>query len=152
MAWSESAMLRDSLADILDGTVTSFDLDAISALKFALYDNTPTPDKDEAGAAYNVGVFTNTNEQSDVGEWDAGGEIVANNDVTQPATGVVMLDGDDIVSGASATLTVHGGLLYIDTTAGDRAWSFHWFGGEVAVVDGELTVAIDALGFTRITV
>lgn len=153
MAWTTSAMIRDLPADIFDGTVTGFDMDAASAVKLPMFNNSVTPDKDEANSAYNTGVWASANEVSDGAEWAAGGPVADSNDITQPSTGVIMFDIADEVSGASFTGTPHGVAPYLDnSTPADRVMSFNWFGGAVAVVDGQLTLAIHANGLWRITV
>jgi len=158
MAWTASAIFRQYIADILDNT-TAMDIVTDANVKAALYDNDITPDRDVAAAssAYNTGVWAIAgNEVSDAAEWAAGGVNIASRAISTPSTGVVMFDGADTASGASATLlTVFGCLVYDDTITtpvADQGVSYHYFGGTQSVTDGTFTIVWHANGLFRITV
>lgn len=160
MAWSASAISRQFVADTLAGTAV-FDLNApTDVYKAALYNNTPTPDKDATAALYAYNAATSqwvtANEVSQAGQWDAGGRALDNLTITTPSTGVVMFDADDEVSGTAATLSnVYGCLIYNDTKTtpvADQGVCHIYFGGAASVTSGTLTVSWNANGIFRITV
>jgi hypothetical protein len=157
MAWSASAIFRAFVTDAVSNT-TAFDLSGsgVDTFKVALYDNDITPDKDVAAAssAYNAGQWTASgNEVADGTEWDAAGEPLASPAITNPASGVIMWDATDTVSGgSSATLANVYGCLVYDDTLSDFGVSFHYFGGVQSVTDGTFTVVWHANGLWRITV
>lgn len=155
MAWSESKIFRAFLADVL-GNVAAFDLDADS-LKAALYNNSITPDANVASAlsAYNTGQWVTANEVSELGQWAAGGVVLANKVLDSSVANTVFLDADNTSSGAAATLTnVFGCLIYDDTLAApvaDQGICYNYFGGANSVVAGTLTIAWNANGILRYT-
>lgn len=158
MAFTASAIFRQTIADTLAGTAV-FDLNAPSdTYKVALYNNTGTPDKDAtaANSAYNAGQWVTANEVSQAVTWPAGGVALASMTITTPATGVIMFDAADTASGAAATLSnVYGSLVYNDTKTtpvADQGVCFNYFGGANSVTSGVLTVVWNANGLFRITV
>jgi hypothetical protein len=158
MAFTASAIFRQTIADTLAGTAV-FDLNAPSdTYKVALYNNTGTPDKDAtaANSAYNAGQWVTANEVSQSVTWPAGGVALAAMTVTTPATGVIQFDAQDTASGASATLSnVYGSLVYNDTKTtpvADQGVCFNYFGGANSVTSGVLTVVWNTNGLFRITV
>lgn len=157
MAWSGSSIFRAFVTDMM-GNTAAFDLDTgADAIKAALYNNSITPDKDvtSANSAYNAGVWANSNEVSQVGQWAAGGVALSSQAVTNPASGVIMFDAADTSSGAAATLAnVYGCLVYDDTLAApvaDQGICFNYFGGVNSVTAGQLTVVWNTSGILRIT-
>lgn len=158
MAFTASAIFRQTIADTLAGTAV-FDLNAPSdTYKVALYNNTGTPDKDAtaANSAYNAGQWVTANEVSQAVTWPAAGVALASMTITTPATGVIMFDAADTASGASATLSnVYGSLVYNDTKTtpvADQGVCYNYFGGANSVTSGVLTVVWNANGLFRITV
>lgn len=157
MAWSASAIFRAFVTDTLAGTEV-FDIDSPSdTFKVALFNNSITPDKDasSANSAFNAGQWANTNEQTSSTDWPAGGQSLAGMAITNPSSGVVMLDATDRASGSAATLTVYGCQVYDDTKTtpvADQGMSYHYFGGVASVTAGTLTVVWHANGLWRITV
>jgi hypothetical protein len=158
MAWADSRIFRQFLADTLAGTAV-FDLDSpTDTYKVPLYNNSITPDKDVAAAlsAYNTGAWATANEQTSSTDWPAGGKALAGMTITTPATGVIMLDATDLASGAAATLAnVYGCEVYDDTKTSpvaDQGVCFNYFGGANAVTAGTLTIVWHANGLWRVTV
>lgn len=158
MTWSASAIFRQYIADVLNNT-TAMDVETDASVKAALYDNDITPNKDAtaANSAYNVDQWVTTgNEVSDAAEWAVGGVNIASRAITTPSTGVIMFDGADTASGASATLAaVFGCLVYDDTIAtpvADQGICYNYFGGTNSVTDGTFTIVWHANGVYRITV
>jgi hypothetical protein len=157
MAWSASKIFAVAVLHALDRTSTlDFDGDTF---KVALYDNDITPDNSvaAAAAAYNTGQWTASgNEVADGTEWDAAGEPLTGNDVTQSTT-TVKFDGTDTPSGgSSATLAnVYGCLVYDDTITtptADIGVCYNYFGGVNSVTDGTFTVVWSASGIFTISV
>lgn len=157
MAWSNSKIFRQYLADIITVTnitgYTGLDGDTV---KVALYNNTTTPDQNVAAAssAYNTGVWVVANEVSQVGQWAVAGQTLAGQTVDAGTSGVVFFDGTDTASGAAATLaSVFGCLVYDDTTTAtaDRGICFNYFGGSQSVTNGTLTLVWNASGIFRFT-
>lgn len=150
---SSSAVFRAAVTDMVCNT-TAMDLNSDS-FKVALFGNSGTPDKDAAAAstAYNTGQWTTANEVSHSGQWAAGGIALASVAVTNPSSGVVMLDAADTASGSAATLAnVYGCLIYDDTLTtpvADQGLCFNAFGGANSVTTGTFTVIWNSLGILR---
>lgn len=164
MAWSASAVFRAYVTDLVQGVVenqgtTSMDWVEATTVKAALYNNTGTPDKDVASAstAYNTGQWVTGNEVADGANWAAGGVAITGRTVTNPSTGVIMMDATDTPSTTStATLAaVFGCLVYSDsitTPVADQGFSFNYFGGTNTVTAGTFTIVWHANGVFRATV
>jgi hypothetical protein len=157
MAWSSSEIFRSFVEDLLiNANLTTFGgLDA-DAILVALYNNTITPDQNAAAAstAYNTGQWASANELSDAGEWDAGGEALTGQTVNAATAGVVFFDGNDLASGASATITgTFGCLVYDDTVTAtaNRGICYNYFGGTQSVTNGTLTLVWNGSGIFRFT-
>lgn len=159
MAWSASAIFREFITDSL-ANAAAYDLsgtpDTITA---ALYNNTITPDKDSALTGYNEASsqWTTANEVIDTTgggtDWPAAGVNVASPALTNPSSGVVMFDGTDTASGATADIAnAYGCLVYDNTLAGDPGICFNYFGGANSVTNGTFTIVWNANGIFRITV
>jgi hypothetical protein len=159
MAWSNSAIHRAFVTDVL-GNTAAFDLSGTpDTFKVALYDNDITPDKDAtaANSAYNAGQWTASgNEVSESGQWAAGGVALTSPAITNPSSGVIMFDASDTASGSAADLAdVYGCLVYDETLASpvaDQGVCYNYFGGSNSVVNGTFTVVWHANGIFRITV
>lgn len=155
MAWSNSKIFRQYLADSLNRTAP-LDLDADS-IKTALYNNSITPDQNvtAANSAYNAGQWATANEVSQSGQWAAGGIVLASRVVDIGTAGVVFLDGADTASGAAATLTnVYGCLNYDDTVTtpvADQGICYNYYGGVQSVTSGTFTSVWSANGLMRYT-
>ena len=158
MAWSASGQFRQTFVDIFDKTLTTHDFDAASMFKVALFNNSVTPNFDVAAAssAFNTGVWVTANEVTGTG-WATGGVVLANNDVTAVAGGIIMLDADDTASGSSLTASnIYGCLIYLDavtTPVADQGLGASYFGGTAfAVTSGTFTIQWSANGVARYTV
>jgi hypothetical protein len=159
MAWGGSAWFREGLTHMLDRTEI-FDLDTDS-FKAALFNNSITPDKDAAVTGYNeaTGQWLVANEVIDTSgggtDWPAAGRPIANPDVTNPASGVIMFDADNTASaGATADISNARGVLVYDdtlTTPDDPGVTFNDFGTAQTVTNGTFTVVYHASGIGRIT-
>lgn len=167
MAWSASGMFTVTMADLLVGTISNgtFDLDAASNLKIALYDNSITPNYEAAAAsaAYSAGVWsatggaTGTPQVYHAGQWAQGGVVLASGAVTRPGSGVVMFDAADTASGSAATMSnIYGGLIYCDaltTPVADQGLLAVYFGGTgYSVTNGTFTIQWNASGIFRLTI
>lgn len=161
MAWTGtegSHVFRPFLADVM-GNVTAFDLDA-DTFKAALYNNTgtPTPNVTSALSAYAAATsqWVVANEVTSSTPWPAGGVALTGLNLNSGTSGVVFWDANDVVSGASATLTnVYGVLVYDDTLTtpvADQGVSFNYLGGVNSVTSGTFTVVWNANGIWRATV
>lgn len=161
MTWSASKVFRAFETDRL-GAVISWDLNAPSdSIRLALYDNdiTPDPDATSANTAYNAGQWAiSGNEVTDATGWAAKGPTLDSMAVTNPSSGVVMLDAADEVGAACTTglTNVTGGLVFNDTATtpvADQGICYLYFGGSSSVGAGAaLTVAFHANGLARWTV
>lgn len=150
MAWSNSKIGRQTIADLLANTTAmAWDDDTI---KFALYNNSITPDNDVTAAnfAYNAGQWATANEVADGAEWPAGGVTLGSKTIDVGTADTVKVDAADAASGSSATLAnVHGGLAYSDsitTPVADQAWCYLYFGGAQSVTDGVMTIVFNTAG------
>lgn len=154
MAWSDSRAFRQFVADMATNTA-AFNLTADS-IKGALFNNSITPDNDvtAANSAYNAGQWATANEVFEAIQWPQGGIALANKVINIATADVVMFDADNLQSGTAATLSAYGIQIYDDTLAApvaDQGISYNFFGGNVAVVAGQLTVAWHASGIVRWT-
>jgi hypothetical protein len=156
MAWSESKIFRQFIADCLLN-VAAFDLDS-DTFKCALFDNDITPDNDvsAANSAYNAGQWTSSgNEIFEAGQWAQGGVALTSPTINVGTADVVFWDSADTASGAAADLPgVYGCQNYDDTLTtpvADQGISYHYFGGANSVVNGLFTVVWHANGILRIT-
>lgn len=150
MAWSNSKIGRQTIADLLANTTAmAWDDDTI---KFALYGNGITPDNDVTAAnfAYNAGQWVTGGEISDGAEWPAGGVTLGSKTIDVGTADTVKVDAADAASGSSATLaSVHGGFAYSDsitTPVADQGWCYLYFGGAQSVTDGVMTVVFNSAG------
>jgi hypothetical protein len=156
MAFTESRVFRQYVADILDNT-TAMDLTA-DTFKVSLYGNGITPDRDvsAANSAYGVGQWLAANAITSSTDWPVGGVSLASRTLTTPSSGIVMFDAADTASGAAATLAnVYGLLVYDDTIASpvaDQGVCYNYLGGANNVTAGTFTVIWNANGIFRVTV
>jgi hypothetical protein len=157
MAWTNSKIFRQYLADVFDN-ITAMDWVTDASVKAALYDTDPTPDNDvtAANSAYNVGQWAIAgNEVSDGAEWAAGGVNLASRTIDVTVADFVSLRAANTASGASATLlAVFGCLVYDDTITtpvADQGFSYHYFGGTQSITDGTFTIVWHANGVQRYT-
>lgn len=155
MAWSNSKVFRQAVADAL-GNTAAIDLDS-DTITVALYNNSITPDQNvsAANSAYNAGQWANTNEVTSAGQWAAGGVNLASKTLDVATSAVVMFDAADTASGATATLaSVFGCLVYentLTTPVADQGFCFNYFGGSNSVTSGTFTVVWSANGIARFT-
>lgn len=157
MAWSGSSIFRAFITDMM-GNTAAFDLDnGADTLKAALFNNSITPDKDvsSANSAYNAGQWATANEVFQAGQWAQGGVALTGQAISNPASGVIMLDANDTSSGAAFTgSNIYGNQLYDDTLAApvaDQGICFNYYGGANSVTAGQLSVIWSASGILRIT-
>lgn len=159
MTWSGSAIFREFVTDSFANAV-AYDLSGTpDTFTVALFNNSITPDKDSALTGYNeaAGQWLVANEVIDTTgggtDWPAGGVNLASPALTNPSTGVIMWDGTDTASGATADIAnAHGCLVYDNTLTGDPGICFNYFGGANSVTNGTFTVVWHANGVLRITV
>lgn len=149
MAWSGSGLFVATWIDILDATQLAIDLTSTSN-KWALYDNTITPDFDAtaADAAYGAGVWA-TGEVTGTG-YTAGGTAVTSPTLTG-ASGVMTYDQADTSWPASTITGARGALLYADGLAGNNAICAIDFGSAYSTVNGALTIQWNAAGVFTLT-
>jgi len=158
MAWANSRIFRQFLADALSNTA-AFDLSITpDTFKVALYDNDITPDNDvsAANSAYNAGQWASaSNEVSEVTEWPSGGVALTTPAIDVSVADVVFWDAADTASGTTADLAnVYGILVYDDTLTtpvADQGVCYNYLGGANSVVNGTFTVVYNANGIWRIT-
>jgi hypothetical protein len=152
MPWSVSAVFGATIDDSLDNT-TPLDLNS-DTFRLALFNTTPTPDKNvtSANTAYGVGQWA-TGGVSDT-NWPAVG-IALTGVTTAFSAGVWTFDANDTPSSGTVTLSaVNGHLCYDDTLTtpvADQGVCFNYYGGSQSVTAGTFTVVHDALGIMRAT-
>lgn len=144
MAWSGSGLFVATWIDILDATQLAIDLTS-TANKWALFDNTITPDFNAtaANAAYGAGVWA-TGEVTGTG-YTAGGAAVASPTLTG-ASGVMTYDQADTTWPTSTITGARGALLYADGLAGNNAICAIDFGSTYSTSNGALTIQWNAAG------
>jgi hypothetical protein len=156
MAWSTSNVERSYVNDKFNETAN---LPFTDTWKLALFNNTVVPDKDATSANSRYGTpatWVTGNEITDATNWVAGGKAITGLAGTTPASGVYMVDCNDIPSGGNVTLTgFFGGLVYDDsatTPVAKQAMSHHYFGGTQTVTANPFTAVVDTNGLWRATV
>jgi len=155
MAWTNSKIFRQYLADVFDNT-TAMDWVTDASVKIALFDNDITPDNDvsAANSAFAAGQWVSAgNEVFDAAEWATGGVNLASRTIDVTVADFVSLRAANTASGTSATLLlVFGGLVYDDTITtpvADQGFCYNYFGGTNSVTDGTFTVVYHANGVMR---
>lgn len=156
MAWSSSEVFRAWFKDCMDRTA-AFNMETDSFL-VALFNNDVVPDQDAAAAstAYNTGTWVTADEVTGgASQWDAAGESLPNPTVNAGTAGVVFWDGDNVVSGATATIAdAYGCLVYnatVSTPVDNQGVCFNYFGGANSVTSGTFTINWAANGIWRAT-
>lgn len=155
MAWTESRMFRQTLADICTNA-TAMTL-STGSFKAALYNNTITPDRNVAAAAllaYNgaASQWLIANEVSQAGQWAPGGVLLAGEVINVGTPNVVFWDANDTASGTAATLSNATGCLVYESVLGPmQGVCYNFFGGSNSVVNGTFTVLWSTLGLWRAT-
>lgn len=145
-----SFISRAAVQALLQRSAAALDLDS-NAHKYAIFNNTPTPDKDGTNT-YGAGQFVSGNELTN-GSWTSGGATLANKTVDTPASGKIRWDADDPTMGPSVTLTgIYGGAAY-DTSAGNQIICGNSFGGANSVTAAPLLLALSStLGLMTLTI
>ncbi len=155
MAWTNSKIFRQYLADIIDNT-TAMDYGS-DTVKIAIYGTGITPDNDvtAANSAYNTGQWVTGGELTSSTDWPAGGLTLASKTIGVGTADLVTIDAADSASGSNATLAgVFGGLVYDDTIAtpvAKQGFCYLYFGGTQSVTAGTLTVVYAAAGLMSFT-
>lgn len=158
MAWSNSRVFRQYLADRLGAAATTHDLDT-GTYKAALYNNTITPDPNVAAtvSAYNTGVWAVAGEVIDStggSDWPAGGPSLAGLSLNIGTAGVVFWDATDLASGATADLAnATGCLVYstVGTPVANQGICYNYFGAPNTVANGTFTIIWNVNGILRLT-
>lgn len=166
---SSSAIFKEFLKNpctraMNPGTLTAptgySDIVATDVIKVALYNDTPTPDKDAAvgSTGLNTGVWTQSGrEVTDATNWVAGGRTLASK-TYGTATNAVVFDAADTAGGGTVTITnAYGCFVYDDSitagsTVADQGICFNAFGSAQSVTSGTFTIVWNANGIFRITV
>jgi hypothetical protein len=154
MAWTNSKMFRQTVADIWQNTI-AIDVD-IDTVKAALYNNTGTPSQDDTTAhiAYNGagGPWVIANEVTDATNWVAGGRALTMTFNGAVTANTVWLDSTDTAGGGNVTLAnVYGCLVYDDSTTPKQGFCYNYFGGAQGVTAGTFTIVWHANGIWRLT-
>lgn len=155
MAWSNSKIFRQTLADALANTAAL--ALASDTVKAALFNNSITPDQNvsAANSAFNAGQWATTNEVISSSQWATGGVALASKVLDVATSAVVMFDAADTASSSGATIAgAFGCLVYEDsltTPVADQGICFNYFGGSQSVTAGVFTVVWSASGVLRIT-
>src|SRR3954468_12018817 len=113
--WPLAIFGQGQTAAVLPAAYAGLGADTV---KVALFNNTGTPDKDAtlANSGYNTGQWVTANEVTDATNWVAGGRALASKTLTNPSTGVFMIDAADLAGGGNVTLSAVFGCLVYDNT------------------------------------
>lgn len=159
MAWSASAIFREwpiQMFQVSGTGYTGLDSDTVKA---ALFNNTPTPDKDAAvgSTGFNTGQWPTSSEVTDATNWVSGGRALASKTFTTPSSGVAMFAAANLAGGGTLTLAAfYGCLVYDDTVSGgsvaDQGVCYNYFGGVQQVTGGTASIIWSGNGVCRITV
>ena len=144
MAWSGSGLFVSTWIDILDATQLAVDL-SLTTNKWALFDNTITPDYNAtaANSAYGAGVWA-SGEASGTG-YTAGGTVVASPTLTG-SSGVMTFDQADTSWTSSTITSARGGLLYADALTGNNGICAVDFGSSYSTSNGTFLITWNASG------
>ena len=148
MAVTGSAVFRAYISDRMSGAAAIAPL--TDTLKYAVLDNSRTPDPDVAAALTALGAGQWVTDLSN-GNWPAGGVTLTNKAFTTPASRVVQFSYDNPTAGPSVTLSgITVGLTY-DVTVSSRGLCYNYLGGSSnAVVASTLTIQVPTTGAFRL--
>lgn len=151
MTFAASFISRAAIQALATRSAAALDLDT-NAHKYAIWGNTPTPDKDASPITYGAGQFIVGNELSN-GSWPVAGVTLANKVVDTPVSGRIRWDADDPTAGPSVTLTgIYGGTAF-DTSASNQIICGNSFGGTNSVTAAPLLLALSSsLGLMSLNV
>jgi hypothetical protein len=155
MAFGAVSGVGDQTVDDIFMNLTAMDWDT-NAQKGAFYNNSVTPDKTATAAnfAYAAGTWSG-NEVTSSTDIPAGG-LTLGTKVHTKSTNTVVYSSANLVSGAAASCTNYGILIYDDivaTPVAKQAWSFQSFNATVTVTAGTETVIPDpSNGWFKLTV
>jgi hypothetical protein len=140
-----SKVFSQTLSDVV-ANLTAMDWDA-DTIKSAQYGNTITPDQTVAAAssAYNTGQWVTGGEITSGADIPAGGLTLASKTNTKTGANVV-ISAANTASGAAATATVYGCLIYSDsitTPVAKQGWCYNSYNAAVTVTAGTLTIVWD---------
>lgn len=151
---ASSAVFRAYYTDKMAETVQ---MPITDTWRLPLWSNTPTPDKDatSANTAFNAGTWLTGSQVTDATNWVSPGKAITGLAWSNPASGVLMLDCNDIASGGNVTLTGFFGASVFDDTVttpvADQGVSYHSFGGTQTVTANPFTAIVDPNGLFRFT-
>jgi hypothetical protein len=161
---SSSAMFRAWPTMLLNNNATGYTGLDSDTVKVALYNDTPTPDKDAAVAStgYNTGQWAiasrEVTDSDGSSDWGAGGITLSSKTIDGSTnSGVIQFDAADTTHSNTVTISnAYGCLVYDDSisagTVAKQGVSFHSFGGAQSVTTGTFTIVWHANGLFRITV
>lgn len=157
MAWSNSKIFRQYVADIADN-ITAMDWVTDALVKATLWDTDVVPDNDvtAANSAYAAGQWVSAgNEVFDGAEWAVAGVNLASRTIDVTVADFVSLRAANTASGTSATLLVFFGCMVYDDTittpVADQGFCYNYFGGTQSITDGTMTILWHANGVMRYT-
>lgn len=155
MAWTASKIFTAFQLDVVANTA-AFDLAGagLDTFKNALFDNSITPSQtvSSAASAFGGGVWA-SGEAFQAGQWATGGVALTSPAATIPSGSTIAFDAADTSSGAAATLTAYGCLIYDDTLAtpvADQGVCYLYLGGQQTVTGGQLTVVYASSPFNAL--
>lgn len=141
-AWTVSGLFITNWIDLLDATQLAIDT-SLTTHKFAMYDNTETPN-------FSTGVsYAATNEVVGTG-YTAGGQTIVSPTTTESPAGSVMYDTADQVWASPTTVTAYGAKLYADALAANNLIFGVYFGAAVTSTASTFTIAPAATGWFAI--
>jgi len=147
MAVTASGLYLANFVDMFDGTQLAFDF-SLTTHKFALLNNSATPNFDTDAA------WSNTNEVTGTG-WVTGGIALsaiaaggtsASPTVTVSPAGTLMYDCNDFAVSATTLSGVRAGRLYADALASDPLMFLINFGADFATNNGTFGVQFASTG------
>ena len=138
MAWTVSGLYVLTFIDVFDATQLAIDL-SLTTHKWALYDNTITPNFSTETAYATTGEVTGTG-------YTAGGQVIVSPTVTESPAGSLMYDQADQVWAAPTSVTARGAKLYADALAGNNLIVGVNFGSDFTSTAGTFTIQHAAAG------
>jgi hypothetical protein len=160
---SSSAIFTQALLNPMLGRLwttaapTGFSSLSADTINVALFNNTPTPNKDDTvgNTGYNTGQWLSSSEVTDATNWVAGGRALAGK-AFAAGTSIVNFDANDLSGAGNVTISnAFGDMVYDNTitagTVAKQGLCYHAYGSAQGVTAGTFTLVWDATGVFKVT-
>lgn len=163
MAWTDSRILTQALLNPIMGRCwttaapTTFANLSADDVRAALFNNTPTPNKDDTvgNTGFNTGQWLTSSEVTDSTNWTSGGRPLGTK-AFAAGTGIVNFTAANTAGAGNVTIAnAFGAFVYDNTitagTVAKQGLCYNFFGGTQGVTGGTFTIVWDATGVFKVT-